>query len=250
VSGNGAASVKAISPRESYCGIDDHAATLMRVANFPDDILSLLQLEALVAFDALQCYRCDAIVELGCYDGRSIELSRSLDLPYVGVDIDPQAIESLRSRIAAEGLEGRAEAVLANALELDQWTGSMRAQRALIHLPFNFLGSFRNPSLLLERLCRVPGALLLISVFNTSDYTTLVRHRYYSACGVEALTITFGARETATFTGDRHFFSRGFTHDTLDRMIDECGADTLLRKSNRLGTCTVVKPRDANEVQG
>lgn len=231
---------------ESYYGIDDRAATLMRIANFPDDVLSLLQLEVLVAVNALQCYRCDAIVELGCYDGRSIELSRSLDLRYLGVDLDPRAIESLRNRIAAEGMEARAEAVVANALDLDQWAGRMRGQRSLIHLPFNFLGSFRAPAALLQRLCRVPRSLLFISVFNTSDYTTHVRHRYYTACGVGALTVSHSARDMVTFTGDRHFFSRAFTTDMLHDLFDECGIDTLLQMSNRLGTCVVAKPRDTS----
>jgi len=36
---------------------------------------------------------------------------------------------------------------------------------------------------------------------------------------------------------------------TLDTLLDECGVDTLLRKSNRLGTCVVVKPRDTGEVR-
>jgi hypothetical protein len=238
----GPEAVKTIAPGVSYYGIDDRAATLMRIANFPDEMLSLLQLEALLAFSAVQCYRCDAIVELGCYDGRSIELSRSLDVHYVGVDIDPRAVEGLRSRIAAERLEDRAEAVLANALDLERWADRVRAKRSLIHLPFNFLGSFRTPSLVLERLSRVPGALLLISVFNTSDYTTSVRQRYYSACGVAALTVTRSTREGGLFTGDGHFFSRAFTPDALDTLVEECGAETLLRKSNRLGICVVVKP--------
>ena len=242
---NGAAKVIA---QQSFYGVDDRAATLMRIANFPDEVLPLLQLEALLAFKALQCYSRSAIVELGCYDGRSIELARSLDLRYVGVDINPQAIEYLRSRIAAEGLEERAEAVLADALDLDQWADRVRGRRPLIHLPFNFLGSFQSPLELLQTLCRVPNALLLISVFNTSGYATHVRRLYYSACGVGGLKITGGGRDAAVFTGDRHFFSRAFAPEELDCLFEECGADALLQKSNRLGTCVVVKPTDAIEV--
>jgi len=128
----------------------------MRIANFPDDVLSLLQLEALVAFNAFQCYRYDAIVELGCYDGRSIELSRSLELPYLGVDLDPQAIENLRLRIVAEGIEGRAAAVVARRARSGS-VGRTRPHPALAHpSPLHFLGSFRAPAMLLQQLCRVP----------------------------------------------------------------------------------------------
>jgi hypothetical protein len=230
---------------DNYYEIDDCAAMMMRIGNFPDEVLSLLQLEALVSFNALLCYRCDGIVELGCYDGRSIELSRILGLRYLGVDLDPRAIESLRGRIAAEGMEARAEAVVANALDLDQWVGRIRAQRLLILLPFNFLGGFRNPTMLLQRLCRVPGALFLISVFNTSDYSTHIRRRYYSACGVEALTL--GALDNVIFTGGRHFFSQAFTTGQMRALFEECRIDTLMQMSNRLGTCVVVKPRNRSE---
>jgi len=232
---------------DSFYGVDGRSGRLMRIANFPDEILSLLQLETLVAFKAIQCYRRDAIVELGCYDGRSVELTRTLDVRYLGVDLDPEAIAGLRARITAEGMEGRAEALAANALHLEQWTGRIRGQRCLIYLPFNFLGGFRDPRPLLQRLCRIPGALLLISVFNTSEYSTHVRHRYYSACGVDALTVTGGGREEVTFTGGRAFFSRAFTTDMLRGLFDECGIDTLLQANNRLGTVVVTKPRPRNE---
>jgi hypothetical protein len=229
-----------------FYGVDGRAALLMRIANFPDEVLPLLQLEAVVAFDAIQCYRCDALVELGCYDGRSVELARSLDVRYLGVDLDPRAIATLRTRIAAEGME-HAEAVVANALDVAHWVSRIGARRSLIHLPFNFLGGFRDPQKLLRRLCRVPGALILISVFNTSEYATHVRHRYYAACGVDPLVVTGGAREAVTFTGGRDFFSRAFTGESLYGLFAECGIEILLQRSNRLGTCLVTNPRRTNE---
>ncbi len=244
---NGSNAAKVVS-QDSYYGSENHAATLMRIANFPDDVLSLLQLETLVAINAIQRYGCTAVVELGCYDGRSIELSRSLDLRYVGVDINPQAIRSLTRRIADEHLEGRAEAVLADALDLDQWADRVREQRPLIHLPFNFLGSFQSPLVLLNRLCRMPNAFLLISVFNTSRYTTDVRRRYYSACGVRDLKVTCGGLDAAIFTGERNFFSRAFAPEMLESLFEECGADTLLLSTNRLGICVVAKPLEAGEI--
>lgn len=235
------------APDGDFYGADGRAALMMRIAHFPDELLPLLQLEALVASHALQCYRCDAIVELGCYDGRSVEISRSAGVRYLGVDLDQVAIASLRARIAAEGMEGRAEAVVANALHLEQWAGRVDAQRSLIQLPFNFLGGFRHPAVLLRKLCRVPGALLLISVFNTSEYSTRVRERYYTACGVDALTVTRGAKDSATFTGGRRFFSRAYTPDMLRLLFEECSIDPLYQLSNRLGTCVVARPRRPNE---
>jgi hypothetical protein len=228
---------------ESYYGRPDRAAMVMRIANFPDEMLSFLQMEALVAYNAVQVYGCDGIVELGCYDGRSMELSRSLRLSYLGLDLDAQSIETLRSRIAAEAIEDRAAAFVANALDVDRWASKIRAERPLIHLPFNFLGGFRSPTTLLHRLRDVPGALLLVSMFSTSDYSTQVRRRYYSACGVEALAVSGCSEDTVTFTGERNFYSRAFTPDTLRALFEQCEIDMLLQMTNRLGICAVVKHR-------
>ena len=238
---------KATKHGENYYGFDGRAATMMRTANFPDEVVSFFQLEAVATLHAVQCYGCDTIVELGCYDGRSIELSRSLNLRYVGVDLDTEAIECLRNRIAAEGMEDRAEALVANVLDLEHWAGRIRGHRTLIHLPFNFLGGFRAPSTLLELLCQIPEAILLISVFNTSEYSTYVRHRYYTTCGVKSLRMTSGAGGSVIFSGDRHFFSQAFTTDMLYNMFKTCRIDPLFQKSNQLSTCMVVKPRDLRE---
>lgn len=223
------------------------SAVMMRIANFPDEILSLLQMETLLAFNALRFYQCDAIVELGCYDGRSVELSRSAGVRYLGVDLDQAAIASLQQRISSEGLALHADAVNADALDVERWADRIRARRSLIQLPFNFLGGFHDPSLLLGRLSDIPGALLLISVFNADDYSTGIRQRYYSACGVDALTVAGAARDAVIFTGDHNFFSRGFTAQNLRTLFDGCGLDVLLEKNNRLGTCVVTKPRRPDE---
>ncbi|WP_164019633.1 methyltransferase domain-containing protein [Pyxidicoccus trucidator] len=231
----------------NFYGAEDGSAMVMRVANFPNEVFSLLQLEALVAFNAIQRYRRDALVELGCFDGRTLEVSRSASVRYLGVDLDPEAISNLQARIVAEGLEGRANAVAANALDLQQWRHQVPGERLLIHLPFNFLGGFRDPAELLRQLGSVPNALLLVSVFNTSEYSTYIRQRYYAACGVEPLTITHGARGGVTFTGRRHFFSQGFTADMLSDLFEECGMELLWQMTNRLGTCVVAMPHRPKE---
>ncbi|RKH37619.1 class I SAM-dependent methyltransferase [Corallococcus sicarius] len=231
----------------NFYGAEDGSAAVMSVSNFPDEVFSLLQLEALVAFNAIQRYRRDALVELGCFDGRALEVSRSANIRYLGVDLDPEAISRLQARIAAEGLEGRAHAVSANALDVEQWLQKMPGERLLIHLPFNFLGGFRDPAALLRRLCSVPNALLLISVFNTSEYSTYIRQRYYVACGVEPLTLTHEERGGATFTGRRHFYSQGFTAGMLSVLFEECGMEMLWQMTNRLGACIVAMPQRPKE---
>jgi hypothetical protein len=220
----------------------DASSLMMRLANFPDEVLPLLQLETLAALNALQCHACDSVVEFGCYDGRALEVTRLADVSYVGVDLDQAAIESLRKRIASEGLEGRASAVVADVLEPEAWLPMIPPGRSLVHLPFNFIGGFRDVPRLLRSVCRVPDMLLLVTVFNTDDYTTSVRRRYYTACGVGSLAHTCEAQTGVLFTGSMEFFSRALTAEALGSRLAECGLQVLWRKTNRIGTCILSRP--------
>jgi hypothetical protein len=220
----------------------DAASLMMRLANFPDEVLSLLQLETLAALSALQCHACESVVEFGCYDGRSLEVTRLADVRYVGVDLDPTGIDALRKRIACEGLEGRARAVVADVLAPEEWLPMIPAGPSLVHLPFNFIGGFRDVPRLLRSVCRVPDLLLLATVFNTDDYTTSVRRRYYTACGVRSLAHTREAQGGVLFTGSMEFFSQALTPDALGGHFAECGLQLLWRKTNRIGTCLLARP--------
>ncbi|MBF3130053.1 class I SAM-dependent methyltransferase, partial [Pseudomonas aeruginosa] len=122
--------------------------TIMTLANFPDDVLPLLQMESLMTFEAMAYLRCDALVELGCYDGRALEIARLLNARYLGVDLDQRAIETLRTRIEREGMSDRADTVVDDILNHTR-RGASVGSRALYLLPFNLLGNFREPKRLL-----------------------------------------------------------------------------------------------------
>lgn len=123
--------------------------TIMTLANFPDDVLPLLQMESLMTFEAMAYLRCDALVELGCYDGRALEIARLLNARYLGVDLDQRAIETLRTRIEREGMSDRADTVVDDILNHTR-RGASVGSRALYLLPFNLLGNFREPKRLLD----------------------------------------------------------------------------------------------------
>ena len=122
----------------------------MTLANFPDDVLPLLQMESLMTFEAMAYLRCDALVELGCYDGRALEIARLLNARYLGVDLDQRAIETLRTRIEREGMSDRATRWSTTS---STTPGAVpRSARAHSTCPFNLLGNFREPKRLLDSL--------------------------------------------------------------------------------------------------
>lgn len=75
----------------------------MTLANFPDDVLPLLQMESLMTFEAMAYLRCDALVELGCYDGWALEIARLLNAA-----ISASTSTNGRSRRCARGSSARA----------------------------------------------------------------------------------------------------------------------------------------------
>ena len=158
---------------------DAGAPSIMSVAHFPDDVLQLLQLESLTTFAAVGQFGCDALVELGCYDGRGLEIARALNARYRGVDLNRAAIETLQARIEREGMQGQADTVV------DDLTNYIShgpvLPNSLYLLPFNLLGNFRDPAPLLRALAARSSAAV-ITVFRNTAEATRVRQAYYLRC--------------------------------------------------------------------
>ncbi len=74
-------------------------------------------------------YGCTTLVELGCYDGRSLEVARAAGTDYLGVDVNAAAVERVCRRIADEGLHGRARAVVGDAMRCADWLGELDGGR-------------------------------------------------------------------------------------------------------------------------
>lgn len=196
--------------------------TIMTLANFPDDVLPLLQMESLMTFEAMAYLRCDALVELGCYDGRALEIARLLNARYLGVDLDQRAIETLRTRIEREGMSDRADTVVDDILNHTR-RGASVGSRALYLLPFNLLGNFREPKRLLDSLAERSVAAV-VSVFGDSAEATRVRQSYYRRCGVQGLELH--TRDDGTvFTGSDGFYSRSYSRACLHAPARRVRAD-------------------------
>ena len=218
--------------------------TIMTLANFPDDVLPLLQMESLMTFEAMAYLRCDALVELGCYDGRALEIARLLNARYLGVDLDQRAIETLRTRIEREGMSDRADTVVDDILNHTR-RGASVGSRALYLLPFNLLGNFREPKRLLDSLAERSVAAV-VSVFGDSAEATRVRQSYYRRCGVQGLELH--ARDDGTvFTGSDGFYSRSYSRACLHALLAECGLTVVRSASNLFAHCVTVLPEGADQ---
>ncbi|AEW95631.1 MULTISPECIES: hypothetical protein [Streptomycetaceae] len=219
---------------------DGGAGAIMRAAHFPDELLSFLQMEGLAVLDAASRNGCDSLVELGCYDGRSLEVARAAGIGYLGVDVSHGAVAALERRIADEGLTGRAAGVVGDILCPDGWRSAVPGRRPLQLLPFNLAGNLAEPEKAVAGLREV-GELAVISVFNDEPWTTEVRRAYYTACGITVLEEVRGAYGGVLFRGVGGFRSQSFGTEGMAALLDAAGASAVGTRTNRLGRCVTVR---------
>jgi hypothetical protein len=219
---------------------DGGARAIMRAANFPDELLSFLQMEGLAVLDTVARHGRDSLIELGCYDGRALEVARAAGVRYLGVDVNSSAIGLLSRRIADEGLADRARAVLGNILHSEEWAREVIGERPLQLLPFNLVGNFAEPEKVVAGLGGL-GGMGVISVFNEEPWTTEVRRAYYTACGIDLLEESPGPHGGVLFRGGGGFQSQSFSSHGMTGLLKSAGAVVVHQKSNRLGRCVTVR---------
>ncbi|MFB7945928.1 hypothetical protein ACFV6F_24825 [Kitasatospora phosalacinea] len=212
----------------------------MRAAHFPDEVLAFLQMESLTALDVAARHGCDSLVELGCYDGRALEVARAADIRYLGVDVSTGAIDALNRRIADEDLRERAGAVVGNILHCSEWLHAVRGERPLQLLPFNLAGNLAEPEKAIAGLREV-GGLAVISVFNDRPWTTDLRRAYYLACGIAVLEEAPSRHGGVVFRGEDGFQSQSFSDDGVTALLDGAGVSVVHERANRLGRCVTVR---------
>ena len=234
-----ASTIVADLSQSSYYTRPNTSSAIMRLAHFPDGVLPLLQMENLVTREAASVFGCSTIVEFGCYDGRALEVARFSGTRYLGIDMDKGAISTLRARIMQEGLEGLASAIVGNALEHWEWGKAVVGPKPLHLLPFNLLGNFRDPWVLMRSLTEI-GGIAVLSVFNDAAHTTEIRRIYYTECGIRSVRQASSDHGGVLFTGDGGFYSQSFNEDGIQALIRTSGATVLRIARNSIGYCVTV----------
>lgn len=213
--------------------------TIMTLANIPDEVLPLLQMETLETYQAMTYLRCTALVEMGCYDGRALEIARTLGARYLGVDLAPEAIGALRARIHREDYGNRANAFIDDIQNHSNWDVALRGANPLYLLPFNLLGTVAEPRAMISSLSASTGAAV-IAVFGEGPAATTTRHAYYSRCGVRRLEHRSTDQGGVLFTGANDFYSQSFTKAGFRSLLTSSGVSVLRMTTNSLGHCATV----------
>jgi hypothetical protein len=223
--------------RHFYAEAEESDA-IMRAANFPNEMLCFLQQEALVVAEALRQFRCDSLVELGCYDGRLLQVARMAQVSYFGVDLSSTAVAALRDKIVREGLAGLGNAFVGDITAPHAWLHRISGSKPLFAFPFNLFGTLKDPPAVVDEL-RGGNRFGVVSVFNSRDSTTMMRNEYYAACGIKGLRREPAPYNGVRFRGGDGFVSQSFGHDQVGSLMADCGVRVLDSRKNRLGQCLV-----------
>jgi hypothetical protein len=210
---------------------------IMLAANFPNELLCFLQQEALVVSEALRQWECDSLVELGCYDGRLLQVARMAQISYLGIDLSSTAVAALRDKIAREGLAGQANALVGDVTTPQAWLHRVSGSPLFV-FPFNLLGNLSDPPAVVSEL-RGENRFGVVSVFNSEDSTTMTRDEYYAACGIEGLSWEAAPYGGVRFRGAGGFVSQSFGQEQVNNLMADCGVRVLGSRQNRLGQCLV-----------
>lgn len=167
------------------------AENLMDAAYIPQEVAEFLRQERRII--GLLEDSFDLLVEVGCMDGRYLDWAIRRRKRYIGIDIISRHIQSGRRRVAERGesperyrfVRGDAEEVAA-LVEPEQFEVSR--ERSLVLFPFNIFGAVTSAGRVLASL-RQSKLPFLISSYQTTEYATSCRLRYYSNCGCRGIRI-------------------------------------------------------------
>ncbi len=175
----------------------------------------------------------EAVLDVGCGDGRVFETFARKKVSYAGVDLSEEAVEKAKARWAKEIAEGRAAFEVGDLLDLPVEDGRFDvavAAGVLHHVPSK---AYRRRAVAeLARVVR-PGGYVLIAVWN------LWQMRHWGALLHQA----FGRRNGWDFgdlkvTWKKPYFPRyyrAFRMKELERLCEGAGLDIVERQYVRKG---------------
>ena len=209
----------ALFPNSEFYATSGDANRIMDPTCFSPEIAQFIGDEQRFVENFLAHERYECVVEVGCHAGRNCCWLSRLCGTYVGIDIDPRAIERARAEHQAPGKVeffcATAESLLSNVLTQENHP---HPRYTAVLYPFNLFGNFIGVKQLLRTLDAM-NVDVALSNFNTKSATTIGRYKYYANCFDKATIRVFDGEQGVLFKAGRHFQSIAYNRSYLSEII-------------------------------
>ncbi len=153
---------------------------LVNANNYPLEIIDYLQDEKQVIIDNLRKRGYEGMLEIGCMEGRNLDVASKLGIKYIGIDIVKRFIESTNKKISVGGVNGFAK--ICDVKEIANLSQLLDSSFLGI-FPFNSFGNVDSPKEALVSLSK-KNLDILILTYKTTERAVSVREKYLNSCGL------------------------------------------------------------------
>lgn len=162
------------------------------------------------------------VLEIGCGDGRIIDLLMSTNTSVTGIDINCKAIEILSKRYTSSNISLHCESILSPTLPISTFNIAFMQGVVSTIVSDERLNAFKNIHSLLK-----PGGILHIAEFQLDESTEEKKERYRN----DAVTSDeYGTLVVRDAQGNAMFQSHNFTKDELQILLNNSGFNIIRAK--------------------
>ena len=189
--------------------------------NYPDSIKEYLKKEKELLEKYLEDY--DLLIEVGCMEGRNIDVALNMKKKYIGIDIIESYISIVNEMINKRGLNSISEAFCLDANYLKRLISLSRLykdSKSLIYFPFNSFGNMDNPNKVLSNFNYLYNSDFVIFTYDIDDYSNFEREKYYENCNYDNLRKEIN-EEGVRFISSNGLNTVAYDKEYLKRKVDK-----------------------------
>ena len=174
----------------------------------------------------LEKHGYSGMLEIGCMNGRNLEVATVLGIKYVGIDIVKRFIEEANKKMGDLNIVAIAKQCdVKNLHEIRKLLSS----NFLAVFPFNSFGNIDNPQKALNSVSR-QGLDSLILTYGTDAITTNIRKRYLTNSQMEDLKMAINP-QGVVFTSPGGLCSYAYSSDAIKQMGDDANYKEFNKKT-------------------
>ncbi|MBP7708668.1 class I SAM-dependent methyltransferase [Candidatus Pacearchaeota archaeon] len=191
---------------------------LVDPTKFIPEIVDYLQKEREMILRIIRRENYAGIMEVGCMDGRNMDIAAEAGVSYVGIDIVKRFIDNARINLRQINLNGVvAECDVKNLSPVRDFL----SLRHLAFFPFNSFGNIDDPERALESV-RENNLDSLILTYKTDERSSNVRRDYLVNNSMKNLRKRV-TKKGIVFQSPRGLSSYAYNFETMSRMASNAG---------------------------